>query len=305
MKPVLVGIGELLWDILPSGRMAGGAPANVAYYANCLGAKGVIVSAVGADALGNELIDHIEAISLLPKYITVDKKHPTGTTSVSLNGQGKARYKIHPDAAWDFISQSAELEALSHKAHAVCFGTLAQRGRTSRQTIQWFINRTPDTALKVLDINLRSPYYSPEILKRSFQMANVVKLNEEELKIVAQILHLSGKETTLLKVLSAGYNLHLVALTKGEHGSILYSHGDVSQHPGIHANVVDTVGAGDSFVAATILGMLNGLDLDSINEYGNRVAGYVCSKMGATPPIPDEFHISSFEFGAKGNHLYV
>ena len=302
MEPIIVGIGELLWDILPSGRHVGGAPANVAYYANCLGAKGIIVSAVGADALGSKLLSHLAAISLLPKYVTVDEKHPTGTSSVFLNGQGKARYKIHPDAAWDFISPSADLQALSLKSHAVCFGTLAQRGRVSRETIRWFIDQTPDTALKVLDINLRSPYYSSEDLKRSLQMANVVKLNEEELTIVAQVLHLSGKEATLLKVLSAGYNLHLVALTKGEHGSILYSQGKVSQHEGIRTNIVDTVGAGDAFVAAMIMGMLNGLNLDAINEYGNRVAGYVCSQAGATPTLRDDLHISRFVSSEKQSH---
>ena len=291
MKPVLVGIGELLWDLLPEGRHVGGAPANFAYFAKYLGARGIVVSRVGSDDLGRELIRYFNRISLSVRYIPVDEKHPTGTAMVALDSYGKPRFKILPNVAWDFISRTTELSSLVKRADAVCFGTLAQRQPLSRDTIQWLLNQTPDNMLRVFDVNLRPPYVSPEIIKTSMKLANVVKLNDEELKVIARILHLSGNEDTLLRLLSRAYDLRLVALTKGENGSILYSHGKVSEGKGILTDVVDTVGAGDAFTAAMVLGLLHNLDLDTINHYANKVATYVCSQHGATPLIPEYLRV--------------
>lgn len=292
-----------MWDILPNGRTAGGAPANVAYYATCLGANGIIVSSVGADRLGSDLLKHLTNMNLSTKYVTIDEKHPTGTAYASVDRQGNAKYTIPADVAWDYILRTPDISTLPLTSAIICFGTLAQRHQVSRDTIRWFVkaeatqaclNRSTRTPLSVFDVNLRPPYYSPDTIQHSFQMANVVKLNEEELKTVSRMLHLSGTAMDRLRTLSGKYDLQLIALTRGERGSVLYSYGKVSQHPGILTNIADTVGAGDAFVAALGLGILNKLQLDVINDYANRVAAYVCSQTGATPPIPEKLNISEY-----------
>lgn len=287
MRHLLIGIGELLWDILPGGEELGGAPANFSYHAQSLGERGVIVSCIGADDYGRQVVDQLNKLSLGVEYIAVDETRPTGTVSIQVDAEGRPFYTIREDVAWDFIPETSELVELARRADAVCFGTLAQRNEVSRFTIQAFLREMSAHALRIFDINLRQSFYSLDVIEKSLDLAHVFKLNEEELTIVSKLLSLdAGDESTLLLNLSRQHNLRMVALTRGERGSILCSQGRISSHAGYKTEVVDTVGAGDAFAAALAVGMLRGKDLDSINSDANRAAAYVCSKPGAMPELP-------------------
>jgi fructokinase len=288
MKYRIAGIGELLWDMFPGGTELGGAPANFAYHVQALGGEGIVVSSVGDDEQGREILKRFHYLSLTTEYISVDKTHPTGTTSVSVDAEGKPSYNIHQNVAWDFIPRTPQLAKLAGTVDAVCFGALGQRSEVSRDTIQWFLRNARPEALCVFDVTLRQSYYSREIIESSLQVANVLKLNDEELQKLAEFLALDGDEMTLIKNIASRYHLRLVAFTRGEKGSILFSQGEVSVHPGYRVRVVDTVGAGDSFAAALVLGTLMGKSLDVINEAANRLASFMCSRRGATPELPEE-----------------
>jgi fructokinase len=289
MKPLVIGIGELLWDLLPAGKEIGGAPANFAYHVQALGGEGVVVSCVGSDDYGWQILDRLKALALSSECIAIDEAHPTGTVDITVGPHGKPSYTIHQNVAWDFIPKTSQLMGLARKADAICFGTLAQRRGVSRATIQAFLKRASKKALRIFDINLRQTFYSRKIIESSLALADVLKLNDEELAVIATMFSLDGDEPKLLAELAQKYNLRLVALTKGEKGSILWSNEQVSIHPGYKVEVVDTVGAGDAFTAALALGMLRGKSLESISDHANRVAAYVCSKSGATPLLPKEW----------------
>jgi len=287
-KFVVVGLGEILWDLLPDGRQLGGAPANFAYHAEALGAQGVVVSCVGNDKLGKEILDCLEQLRLSHEYISVDKDHPTGMVTVEVDERGKPDYVIHENVAWDFIPLSSGLLDLAARADAVCFGSLCQRSEVSRDTVRKFLRATKQNCLRVFDINLRQSYYSREVIDSMLKLTNVFKLNDEELLLVAQILNIRGSESEILAELIAGYKLRLVVLTKGSKGSRLYTSEEDSVCKGFEPiEVADTVGAGDSFTAAVTVGLLNNKKLDTINENANRLASFVCSQRGATPKIPD------------------
>ena len=285
-QPLIVGLGEILWDLLPSGKQLGGAPANFAYHAQALGGESLVVSAVGKDELGREILGRLDALALNAMHVAVDGCHPTGTVTVALDRAGTPAYTIHEHVAWDFIPQAPQLLALAAETDAVCFGSLAQRSPVSRATIHAFLRATPAAALRIFDINLRQSFYSREVIDASLRLSNVLKLNHEELPRAAQLLAIAGDEMDVLRELSARYGLRLVALTRGARGSILYTQEGVSGHAGFPAEVVDTVGAGDAFAAALALGLLRGHDLERINADANRVAAYVCSQPGATPLLP-------------------
>jgi len=281
----LVGLGEVLWDLLPGGRQMGGAPANFACHAHALGAEAHLISRVGNDDLGHEIIARLDTLGVGTDSIAVDGLHPTGTVSVELDG-GQPRYLIHEEVAWDFIEATPAALAAIGMADAVCFGTLAQRREPSRSTIISLVNAGPPAALRILDVNLRQNYYSSRLINESLAFANVLKLNDTELPQLAAFLDLSGDERSQIRLLAERNLLRVVACTRGKRGSLLYSEGRWSEHPGLPANVVDTVGAGDSFTAVLTLGLLAGWDLDHINETANVVAAFVCSQPGATPPLP-------------------
>ncbi|MEI8372515.1 MAG: carbohydrate kinase [Planctomycetota bacterium] len=283
-SPVILGVGEILWDLLPNGRMLGGAPVNFAYHAAALGAHAHAVSAVGDDPLGREILDRLDTLGLSRQGVAVDHQHPTGTVSVELDAYGKPTYQIHEGVAWDFIpAVPATLRPAQH-ADAICFGSLAQRSEVSRATIRSLLGAAPEHCLRVFDINLRQHYYHTEILAAGLEAADVLKLNNEELPVVADLLALPGDEDAVLRGLLDRYDLRLIALTKGAGGSELASRHGRSVHSGVPTKVVDTVGAGDAFTAAVIMGLLEDLDLDTINERANRLASYVCSQPGAMPP---------------------
>lgn len=283
----LAGLGEILWDILPAGKQLGGAPANFAYHAQALGAKGVVVSCVGDDELGKEILSQLGGLGLDCRFIAVDKAHPTGTVTVKLDENGKADFTIHENVAWDFIPLDAGLLELAAQINAVCFGSLCQRSEVSRNTVRRFLQATKPDCIRVLDINIRQSYYNKDIVHTMLQVSDVLKLNDEELPVVAKLLDMTGSETNIFSQLTERYALRLIALTRGEAGSRLYGRGEDSNHPGFPAQVADTVGAGDSFTAVMTLGLLQGKELDRINEDANRVASYVCTQSGATPKLPD------------------
>jgi fructokinase len=288
----LVGIGELLWDIFPTGKELGGAPANFAYHASALGGEGLIVSCVGSDSLGDEMLERLDALSLSRQYVASDTEHPTGTVSVKVEAEGKPSFAIQENVAWDFIPKSQQLMELGKSINAVIFGTLAQRSEVSRATIQAFVSQVPSNVLRIFDINLRQKFYSKEVIEWSLEACNVLKVNEEELQVLARLLSMEGDEPQLLCELSRRFNLELTTITKGAGGSRLYSQEQISVHDGYKTEVVDAVGSGDAFTAALALGMLAGSDLRTINDYANRVASFVCSKRGATPPLPEDLKIT-------------
>jgi len=285
----LVGLGEILWDILPEDKQLGGAPANFAYHAQSLGAKGVVASCVGDDDPGREILGCLDKLSLDRQYISIDRDHPTGTVTVELDENGNPNFTIHENVAWDFIPLNEDLLDLAAETDAVCFGSLCQRSDVSRKTVQKFLQATKPDCIRVFDINIRQSYYSREIIDTMLKLSNVLKLNDEELLLVSKILEIKGSESEILAQVSRGYELRLIVLTKGPKGSRLYTQGKDSTCKGIPpAKIVDTVGAGDAFTAAVTLGFLKGNDLDQINKHANRVASFVCSQSGATPKLPHD-----------------
>jgi fructokinase len=286
VKSNFIGIGEVLWDLLPGGRQLGGAPANFAYHAAALGADARVISRVGNDPLGKELIERIEKLGLPSDCIQVDSSAPTGTVTVEVAADGQPKFQIHERVAWDALADEPAAQTAVAAADVICFGSLAQRSEPSRSTIRSLIARTRPSAWRVFDINLRQHYYSRSLIEESLALANGLKVNDEELPRLADMLGLKGDIRSQISELATRFALRLVAYTRGGSGSLLHSDGNWSDHPGIAAKVVDAVGAGDSFTAAMMLGMLAGWSLDRINEQANRVAAYVCSQAGATPPIP-------------------
>ncbi|MHC4457556.1 MAG: carbohydrate kinase family protein [Planctomycetota bacterium] len=284
----LIGLGEILWDMLPDGKKLGGAPANFAYHAQELGGNGVIVSCIGDDELGKEIMKQLEGLGLDLQYIAVDENHPTGTVTVELDEKGVPNFTIHENVAWDFIPSNSKLLELAAKTDAVCFGSLCQRSDVSRKTVRSFLEATGPDCLRVFDINIRQAFYNKTIVHDMLELSNVLKLNDDELPVVAGLLSLTGSQDDVFAQLTERYGLRLIALTKGANGSTLYAQGQSSDHKGFPPEkIADTVGAGDAFTAALALGLLHGKSLDNINENANRVASFVCSQSGATPKLPD------------------
>jgi fructokinase len=283
----IIGIGEVLWDLLPSGPQLGGAPANFACHAQALGAHASVITRIGNDCLGREI--------LLRFFVQGDKTQgnvqeddvaPTGTVSVVLSESGIPHYIIHENVAWDRLEITpAGLNAV-RLADAVCFGSLAQRSETSRTSIQTLVAAAPAAAWRVFDINLRQKYFSREIIEQSLRLANVLKLNDDELKLLAEMFGQTGSTRRQIEQLAQKFDLRLVALTRGAEGSLLFQTGQWSDSPAVRVNIVDTVGAGDAFTAALVLGLLQKKPLDEINALAGEVARYVCSSAGATPPLP-------------------
>jgi len=290
----VIGVGEVLWDLLESGPQMGGAPANFAYHAHALGAQSEVITRIGKDDLGREIIRRFEAMALPTGNVQVDEVAPTGTAKVSLSAEGLAHFTIQENVAWDSLAATSDALAAAGQADVICYGSLAQRNATSRSTIQRLISSASAHALRVFDINLRQNYYSRELVERSLELANVLKLNDDELPTVAAMFNLADRSGShaiehQIEELARRFGLLVVALTRGPRGSLLFQQGRWSDCQSRPVQVVDTVGAGDSFTAALILGLLKRMDLDEINGLANDVARYVCSQAGATPPMPPEF----------------
>lgn len=292
--PVVVGIGEILWDMLPTGRQLGGAPANFACFARALGAEAYIVSRVGGDRLGGEILKKLDEKGFSLKYITRDQSHPTGSVEVRLKRNGKPGYDIKENVAWDFIEFSSALRSLAGKTKAVCFGSLSQRSPVTGETIREFVAAMSVSSLKVFDINLRQSFYSLKIIHELLTLSNICKLNDEELHVVSGLFSIRGGEKEAVEHLIRNYRLRLVAVTRGSKGAVLYCRKGVYSARGRKARVVDTVGAGDAFTAALVMGLLKGLKMETISNLANRLAAYVCSQQGATPilsPDPETTNI--------------
>jgi len=260
------------------------------FHAHNLGAEGYIVSRVGNDPFGEKIMSSLKSLGLSRRYISIDKTRPTGSVSVSLDSKGIPCYIIHENVAWDYIAFSQELTKLASLADAVCYGSLGQRSKRSQDTIRRFLRHSRKSCLRIFDINLRHPYYNKEVIVYLLKRSNVLKINDEELSEVAQLLSIQGGETEMLGVLLERYSLDLIALTRGERGSRLFSSERESVHPGYPVEVKDTVGAGDSFTAALMLGLLGGHDLDRINENANRLASIVCTQDGAWSKMNRTFY---------------
>ena len=279
-KKVIVGIGEILWDMLPSGKALGGAPANFAYHAMRLGEEGWAVSAVGDDALGREILDIVVSKNLKNLIAISDK--PTGTVEVELDDRGVPTYNIMEDVAWDNIPFTTEMEELAKRADAVCFGSLVQR-MNSRGSVLGFVRAMRPDALKVFDINLRQHYYGREVLEESLRLADILKINDEEIRIVADLFGLGDDDVAACRELIARYCLKLVILTKGPEGSEVVTVDRVIPQAAGEAEVVDTVGAGDAFTAAFVVAYLRGDSLEKAQKLASDTAAYVCSCKGAMP----------------------
>jgi fructokinase len=288
---LMVGLGEVLWDFLPSGRVLGGAPANFAYMANALGDLGIVASRIGLDTLGRDACEALAKLGLRTTYIQYDEDHPTGTATVSLDSDGLPTFSIREAVAWDFLEPSPVWKELAEMADVICFGTLAQRSPVSATAIDQFLNQTRRTALRICDVNLRQSSYPSEVLERSFRHANIAKLTHEELLLVSSIFGFDGTDEVLLaKYLLRRFSLQLVCVTRGAHGSLLVSRQATVEHTGFPVEVVDTVGAGDAFTACLAHYLVRGYALKEVSEAANRFAAWVTTQIGATPQI-DAVHL--------------
>jgi fructokinase len=298
MNHVIVGLGEMLWDLFPAGRQMGGAPANFAYITSLLGNRGIAASRLGHDDLGREAMDRLGNLGLESTFLQEDTEHPTGTVRVTVDEQGQPCFDISQSAAWDYLEWTPQWKSLAVQVDAVCFGSLAQRSPQSRATIQTFLQATRPQCLRVFDVNLRQNFYSAEILSASMKAASIVKLNHEELPKIMRLLagneafSGAGSEESSARRLIELYQLQLVCVTRGNHGSLLVRGKVCDAHPGFRVKVADTVGAGDAFTAALVREYLRGASLAEMNETANQIGAWVASESGATP-IPGPGGIES------------
>ena len=287
---IAVGLGEVLWDLLPAGKQLGGAPANFAYISNVVGETGIVASSVGADWRGEELRNRLAELKLDASYMQRDAIHPTGVVTVHLNQEGQPTYDIAENVAWDFLKWTPEWQRLAAQADVICFGSLAQRSAVSRTTIRAFLAASRPDAIRIFDANLRQEFFSAEVLAESVHLANVAKINVEELPIIMHQLGLGqhNEEKASAERLRRVFGLRLVCVTRGSKGSLLLRENEIDEHPGFAVHVVDSVGAGDAFTAALAHHLLRRSSLRVANEAANRMGAWVASQAGATPaPEPE------------------
>lgn len=289
MNDIVVGMGEALWDVLPEGKKIGGAPANFAYHVSQFGLPSRVVSAVGSDPLGREIVENFTSKGL--NHLIEEVPYPTGTVQVEIDPAGVPQYDIKENVAWDNIPYTARLEALAGKTRAVCFGSLAQRNVVSRDTINRFLDAMPQTAdsLVVFDVNLRQGFYTKEILCNSMKRCNILKINDEELVTVSRMFGYPGIDLQdKCWILLGKYNLRMLILTCGINGSYVFTPGNVSFQPTPKVEVADTVGAGDSFTAAFIASLLKGKSVAEAHALAVRTSAFVCTRKGAMPELPPD-----------------
>lgn len=289
---VTIGLGELLWDMFPEGKQLGGAPANFAYMTRLLGDEGIVASRVGTDALGRAAGRRLARLGLRASYLQLDSTYPTGTVKVAVDPTGQPTFEIAESVAWDFFEWTPEWQALAERADAVCFGSLAQRCPRSRATIRAFLGALRPGAIRVLDVNLRQSFYTAETLSESAKLAHIVKVNSDELPVVAELLSIPFiyDEARAAHWLRDTFDLKLVCITRGPKGSLVVGKDETSEHPGFRVHVADTVGAGDAFTAALVYHYLRHASVSTLNEAANRMGAWVSTETGATP-ARDEFHL--------------
>lgn len=294
----ILGLGEILWDVYEDKALLGGAPANFATHASSLRACGMIASAVGADDLGRRALDALRERSLDTSLIAVDPWHPTGTVQVRLDGMGKPSYVFADEVAWDFLECSSGWMEAASTCDAVCFGTLAQRSAQSCRAISRFLEGTSGDCWRVFDVNLRQHFYHADAIRQSLSMSNMLKLNDEELPVIARLLDMGFQDGVsdveprdqplrlAIEAMVAEYPLQCVALTLGSRGSWVWLEGKWDFQPAIEVDAIDTVGAGDAFSAALVTGLLEGIPLERLHLRAARIAAYVCTQRGAVPTLP-------------------
>ena len=285
-KPIVVGMGELLWDVLPTEKKAGGAPVNFAYHASQSGAEAYALSAIGQDDLGDELMQELAKNRINGDYIN-RVAYPTGTVQVELK-EGIPSYTIIEGVAWDYIPTTQAAIDLMKQASAVCFGTLAQRASESRNTLQTLLSHVPEDSLRFFDINIRQHFSSKELIEESLRMANVFKVNDEELVLLRPMFHLEGSDEEVCRWFMNRFNLRYVILTAGAEYSTIYARTESSTLPTPKVQVADTVGAGDSFSGAFVAAILAGKSLREAHQQAVKVAAFVCTQHGAWPEYPKD-----------------
>lgn len=289
MKDLVIGMGEALWDVLPEGKKIGGAPANFAYHVSQFGLPSCVVSAVGDDPLGHEIIENFTSKGL--NYLIDTVPYPTGTVQVEIDQAGIPQYEIKENVAWDNIPYTETLEKLAKDTKAVCFGSLAQRNVVSRETINRFLDAIPaeNDPLIVFDVNLRQGFYNKDILCNSMKRCNILKINDEELVTVSRMFGYPGIDLQYkCWILLGKYNLKMLILTCGINGSYVFTPGNVSFQPTPEVEVADTVGAGDSFTAAFIASILKGDSVAEAHSKAVRTSAFVCTQKGAMPHLPED-----------------
>lgn len=284
----IIGLGEVLYDVLPEGAKLGGAPANFAYHASQFGFNAMAVSAVGNDALGDQALATFDKNGL--KYIIPRVAYPTGTVNVSLDEAGVPTYTFTPNVAWDHIPFTPEMKAIAKEARAVCFGSLAQRSAESRETIHQFLEATPEDCVKIFDVNLRGNFYNKEVLSEGVKHADILKINDEELVTIGRMFDYPGLDMEeKCRIIMHRYNLKMVVLTCGTNGSYVFAPNDLTSFkPTPKVEVADTVGAGDSFTGAFTAAILSGKTIQEAHELAVKVSAYVCTQKGAMPKLPEE-----------------
>lgn len=287
--PLVVGLGELLWDIFPDSRRPGGAPANVAFQAGQLGCRGAVASRIGRDPLGDELFQYLDARSLDLTALQRDPQHPTGTVTVDVSDVQHPSFVIHEDVAWDYLQPDESLLELAGRADAICFGSLAQRSPVSREAIHAALSAARDDCRIVFDVNLRQHWWERDTIVRSLESANVVKLNHEEAVTLAPVLSAPAQPAAFARSLQRQFGVEMVCITRAEDGCLLVDRSDEVDLTGIPVQVVDAVGAGDAFSAALISALLHDWPLRSAGELANRVGALVASRPGAMPDLRSEF----------------
>lgn len=288
---LMAGIGEVLWDVVADSETLGGAPVNFAYHARQLGAKSWALSSIGGDARGERALSTLKRYGVATDHITEVAGAPTGYVIAEVDQDGVATYNFPDEVAWDHIQIEPQTMALAAKLDAICFGSLAQRSEQSRMAIQSCLQSMQPAALKIFDLNIRQNFYSAPIIRDSLAQADILKLNDDEIVLIAELEGLKGDQEQQLRHLVERYHLLLAVLTRGADGSLMVSPQSISDHPGFQTEIVDTIGAGDSFTAVTAVGMLKGYSLETINEHAGRVAAYVCSKEGAMVQLPAELSL--------------
>lgn len=287
-KKYVVGLGEVLWDVLPEGKKLGGAPANFAYHAGQFGLDTMAVSALGEDKLADETIQQIEDKHL--PYTLPRVPYPTGTVQVELDNEGIPTYNIKENVAWDNIPFTEDIRSIAENCRAVCWGSLAQRNIVSRTSIYKFLEATPDDCLKIFDINLRQNFYTKEVIQESVKRCNILKINDEELVLIGRLFGYPGLDIENKCWLILGkYDLDMLVLTCGVNGSYVFSAGNMSYQETPKVTVADTVGAGDSFTGTFCAAILKGKSVEEAHKLAVEVSAYVCTQNGAMPQLPSEF----------------
>jgi len=282
----IIGLGEVLWDIFEDGKALGGAPCNFAYHVRALGHEGVPLTRVGTDELGREIVELLEQSGLPTDRVQRDRCHPTGRVTVKLHGQGSPQFTIIEDVAWDYMEADRTWLETARGAHAVCFGTLAQRSPSSRKAIRAVLTAAAGAgACIVCDLNFRQHFYDVDVVRDSLARSQIVKLNEEEVAALCPLLGEMEGEEEMAHTLIGEFDARLVCVTRGERGCTLYAAGEVVSAPVPPVKVVDTVGSGDAFTAGMVIKHLEGRPLAAIAEAANLLGSFVAGKRGAMPRL--------------------